>query len=775
MIKIIFLVFFTFVISAAQEKNTAIISGFVFDQSSGEALIGANVYVENELIGASTNNSGYYVITNVPFGKITLVTSFLGYNTDKRNIQISETRYKIKVNIFLHEEALQTEAIVVSADSLPIAEQLFDKDVSHIRMSPVQINAIPQIAEADLLRSLQTLPGILPLSDFSSALYIRGGTPDQNLYLLDGTDVYNPEHAFGLFSTFNTDAVKQVDVSKGGWGADRGGRLSAIINVTNLDGNRQNFEGKASISLLSAKTTLQMPIGKIGSLSGSIRRTYFDQTIAKAYTDIPDYYFYDGNIKAFFDLDEDNNLTISAYGGRDVLNVVFNKDSGTDFGFKYNWGNKTGSVKWTHIFNPQLFSDFWVTGSRFSSYLNFQGFETNEENILVDITFKGNMEYHYSNVLGIKFGFEQKNFDVRYNSLSTGNEVRVHTQPRHYIGFVQGDWKPSSLWDVTAGVRFNYFDSDKIFFDLSPRLNLKYRLNNKSSVKFSTGIYNQYLHRIQHLLITNIWTTSNKELQGSKSDHYILGYQRELPGGISFELEGFYKTYYDIYSFDQNFLTRLKPAYFNEKDEPVYTSGSALLNQGNGHSKGIEILIRKEKGVINGWLGYSLANTKYKINGINSGKEFDPRQDRTHTINLVANMNIDDSWRYLFNEPSQRDSSRWTMGLNFVYSTGQPITEPGSAYFISSAPNDPTREVAFAPTQIDQIRLPFYSRLDLSITWTKQYKHWSMSPFLQIFNIGNRKNVWFATYGFNEGSLKPDLQAHYMFPLLPTIGINFQF
>lgn len=767
-------VVFLFGNAFAQDETTTI-SGFVFDETSSEAMIGVNVYLEKQRIGSSTNNSGYYVITDVPKGEHSLIASFLGYKTDQRIISIKAGDYPIKVNIFLKPELLETETIVVSADSIPIADQLFNKEISHIKMTPAQINSIPQIAEADLLRSLQTLPGILPLSDFSSALYIRGGTPDQNLYLLDGTDVYNPEHAFGLFSTFNTDAIKQVDLSKGGFGADRGGRLSSIIDITNLDGNHTHFEGKASVSLLSAKTTLQMPLGDIGSLSGSFRRTYFDQTIAKAIDEVPDYYFYDGNIKAFFDLDDDNNLTISGYGGRDVLDIVFNKDSGSDLGFEYDWGNKTGSAKWTHIFNPRLFSDFWITASRFSSFLNFEGFESNEENILEDITLKGNLEYHYSNALAFKFGFEQKNFDVTYNSLSPNNQVKINSQPKHYAGFFQANWKPSNLWDISAGVRANYFDSDTSFIDVSPKLSLKYRLSSKSSLKFSSGEYNQYLHRIPRFLIADIWTTSNKGLAGSKSNHFIFGYQRELAGQVSLEIEGFYKTYSNIYSYDQNFLTRLKPASFDENDRPIYTSGNALLNKGDGNSRGFELLLRKESVILNGWLGYSFANTKYTIKRINSGKEFEPRHDRTHTINVVANIDMDNTIRKFYNEPLKRDSSRWSLGVNFVYSNGQPITEPGSAYLISSAPNDPLREVAFAPTQINQVRLPFYSRLDLSLTWTLQYKTWSMAPFLQIFNIGDRGNVWFANYGFDEGSLEPELEEQYMFPLLPTIGVNFEF
>ena len=268
-------------------------------------------------------------------------------------------------------------------------ERLFQQPVSSIALSPRQINSLPQVAEADLLRSLQSLPGILPLSDFSSALYIRGGTPDQNLYLIDGTDVYNPEHAFGIFSTFNTDAIKYVELYKGGFGAEYGGRLSSILDVTHLDGNREEFEGSAAISLLSAKTTLQMPLGQVGSLSGSLRRTYFDQTVARTLDDVPDYYFYDGNVKAYLELDANNKLTLSGYGGRDFLDVTFNPDANDDVSLQADWGNKTGSARWTRVFSPQLFGNFWVTGSRFTSDFSLEEADIAERNQVTDVTLKG--------------------------------------------------------------------------------------------------------------------------------------------------------------------------------------------------------------------------------------------------------------------------------------------------------------------------------------------------------------------------------------------------
>ena len=254
----------------AEERGS--VSGFAIDAADGEGLIGASVYLEELLVGGTTNNSGYYVIPDIPAGEYELICAYIGYQNYSKRIEIRPGE-DVKVRIDLEVEVLEGEETVVRADSMRTVEKLFRKTISQVDLSALEIKQIPQVAEADLLRSLQTLPGILPLSDFSSALYVRGGTPDQNLYMIDGTDVYNPEHAFGIFSTFNTDAVKQVELSKGGFGAEYGGRLSSVLNVTNLDGNREEFEGSASISLLSAKTTLQAPLGRRGSLSGSIRRT----------------------------------------------------------------------------------------------------------------------------------------------------------------------------------------------------------------------------------------------------------------------------------------------------------------------------------------------------------------------------------------------------------------------------------------------------------------------------------------------------------------------
>jgi len=744
----------------AADADSFSISGFVYDKTNGEGLIGANVYLENEPVGSSTNLSGYYVIPRLDAGNYKVVCEYMGYKTYLKNVKLYANK-EFKLNINLLPDLIQTETIVISADSISTVERLYRKPISVVQLSAKQLQSVPQIAEADLLRSLQTLPGIMPMSDFSSALYVRGGTPDQNLHLLDGTDVYNPEHMFGLFSTFNTEAIKHIELSKGAFGAEYGGRLSSILDITNLDGNREEFEGSASISLLSTKTTLQMPLGNFGSISGSLRRTYFDKTIAKTMDDIPDYYFIDGNVKAFFDIDKSNKLTISAYGGQDVLDLVFNEKASANVGFKYDWGNQTTSMRWTKVFSPNLFSNFWITASKFRSKLDFKNFDIQEKNDITDFTVKGNLEYQHSNSLGVKFGFEQKNIKGVYYQSESEQTIDILQEPRHYVGYFQGAWKPFTDLEVKGGLRYNYFDTDTSFQHIEPRLSLKYRLTDKINLKAATGIYHQYLHRIPRFIAADIWTVSNKYQRASESRHMVVGYQQEMSEDYEFEAEAYYKTYENIYSFNQNVGADIYTDVFDGQGNPIYKRTDGVFNRGDGRSWGFEASLRKDTGRMTGWIGYSFSKTQYKTDGINGGRYFAPRHDRTSTLNAVTNINL------------SKIPRKWVLGLNFVYSTGQPFTEPGSGYIIGSDPSAPYRYVEYAPTKINNIRFPDYARIDISLSYYKKFKSWSISPYLQVYNAGNRKNVWFANYEYENG--RPSVKEQYMLPMLPTLGVNINF
>ena len=752
------------------------LSGFVQDNSSGESLIGANVFLMDTYYGSSTNQSGYYSLTGLPIGEYTIMCSYIGYESYQKKVTINPGQ-KITLDIELTPSTILTQSVSVIADSVRTSERLYRKSVSKITMTPREIESAPQVVEADLLRTLQTMPGIASVSDFSSELYVRGGTPDQNLYLIDGTDVYNPEHLFGLFSTFNTDAIKNVEISKGGFGAEYGGRLSSVLDVTNLDGHRKEYTSKTSISLLSAKTTMQFPLGSIGALSGSIRRTYFDKTIGQAMDDIPNYYFYDGHLKAYLDLGHSDKLSLSMYKGKDDMDFTLNPDVDDSEVMYYDWGNTTASARWTHLFSPSLFGNFWVTSSRFDSYFEFENI--NEENDAHDITTKGNLEYFYSQALQFKLGFEYKMIDIIYNSDFPGGRVDITQNPKHLAGYVQSSWRISPLLEMQPGVRFNSCSNDgKTWNNFDPRLTLKYRLSEFSNLKFATGLYHQYLFRIPRAFIADIWSSSDRYFDTADASHYILGYQREVANDYELEIETYFKDYHDLYFYDYFFYNEMEAAEYTEKGDPLYTNTKGLYNKGKAYSYGLDFLLRKDVGPLTGWVSYSFGKAYNKIEGQNNGKWFQPRHDRTHTFNLISNMDIKNFLRQLKHEPYHRDTKQWKLGIGFVYATGQPLTTASSIYVNRPMPDQNFYHgYNLYPGDINSFRLPPYIRLDFSLTYVRHYKHFTLEPFLQVFNITNRKNVWFITYEDElEGQkIVQKTETVGMLPTLPSIGVNIQF
>ena len=771
--------------SHAQTTAKFNLSGFVYDETNGEALIGANVYLKDLQIGSATNDIGYFVISEIPRGRHTLIVSYIGYKTEVKEIEINSQKTN-SFKVFLKPEAYKTGEVVVSGDSVKIIDKLFNKPVSEIELSPKQVNSIPRVVEADLLRALQTMPGITAVSDFSSALYVRGGTPDQNLYLIDGTTVYNPEHAFGIFSTFNTNAIKKVEVSKGGFGAEYGGRLSSVINIINLDGNRNNFEGVVNISMLSGSATLQMPIGSIGSLSGSFRRTYIDQTYAKWSKDIPDYYFYDGNMKGFFDLGDKDKLTLSYFGGMDKLDFKFDKDAPESFRFLYDWGNTTGSINWKHIFNSKLFTSFWITGSKFESNFKLNQIQNiKEKNLLTDYSFKGALEYYTSNNLIIKLGFEHKLLRFLYKFDWDSGLTNVDTKPTSTSGYISTNWRPTPLWDIEAGIRYNNYSEGENFNTVDPRFSVKYRLTETSNLKFATGVYHQFINRIPRLFISSIWTSADKYTKDSKSVHFIFGYQKQIGNILELEAEAYFKDYKNIYIFNQNYNATYRPEHYDENGNPIYTSTDDLFIRGNSKSYGFELLLRKDIGAVTGWISYSLSHTKDTFDGINQGNEFAPRHDRSSVVNIVLNSDINSIFSGKWNEAPEKSDSKWLVGINFIYASGQPLTIPASAYYVNTLPdwnnyrgaNGDLPAYKLYPGKINSFRLPSYARMDLSITWEKNFGSWTLSPYLQIFNIGNRKNLWFIKYNDkdNNGTIVQEIEKVNMLPVLPSLGVTIKF
>ena len=785
MLSFILLIFTLLTFSSfGQDNNTSTVSGYIYDKSTGESLIGANVYISGTNLGNITNNNGYFVILDVPKGKQKLIISYIGYNNVEKILTI-DGRHQI-LKFYLVPKAYKVGEILVKGDSIKLADRLFAKPLSTIVMNSQQVNDIPKVVEADLLRALQTMPGITSLSDFSSAIYVRGGTPDQNLYLIDGAEIYNPEHAFGIFSTFNTNAIKRVEVSKGGFGAEYGDRLSSVINVINLDGNRNKFEGNFNLSLIAANLTLQMPLGSFGSLSGSFRRTYIDQTYSKFIKNLPNYYFDDGDLKGFFQLGDKDNITASYFGSSDNLDFQINNTSPQSPHVLYNWGNKLGSINWVHLFNDKIFSSFLITNSNFNSNFSFNQSQPLEEtNSLSDYTAKGSLVYYLTNQMNLKVGAEYKQLNNLYNFSWNSGLVDFTNKANEINGYASLIWQPDPLWDIEAGLRYNKFASDKTFTNYEPRLSIKYRLSETSSLKFATGLYDQYVDSIQRLFLSSIWMMADKNINSSAASHFIFGYEKQISNFFVFEAETYLKNYKNLYIFNQNYTAEIKPNYFEANGNPVYTSSQNLFTRGDGRSIGLELMLRKDIGAVTGWVSYSLSQTKYTFDGINQGNSFLPRQDRTSVLNFVLNGNVTDIYNGNWSGTATKHSSNWLLGLNFIYTTGQPITVPSSAYFVNSLPNWDNYNTGsqnlpgykLYPGAIDTYRLPAYIRLDVSITWEKDYGSWSLAPYLQIFNIGNRKNVWFISYNSNltNGMIVQNITTVDMLPFLPSLGVTIKF
>lgn len=785
--------FFATLVSSvnAQAKKTSTVSGFVYDKSSGETLIGATVSVTGTsqgktiTTGAFTNNNGYFVISDVPVGRDTVRVNYAGYEQSRTVITVTEKQSGI-LKLFLKQSSYKVGEVVVTGNHTSVAQRAFDRPVSTMSLTAQQVNSIPKVVEADLLRALQSMPGITSLSDFSSAIYVRGGTPDQNLYLIDGAEIYDPEHAFGIFSTFNTDAIKKVEVSKGGFGPQYDDRLSSVIDVIDKDGNRNHFEGTLDVSLIAANLTLSVPLGSLGSISGSIRRTYIDQTYAKIDKNIPPYYFYDGNLKAFLQLSYRDNLTLSYFKSGDNLNFQTERGNPQSPSILIDWGNTLGSINWKHLFNDKLFSNFYLTYSGFSSNFNItQVANVAETNPLNDYTAREALTYYASNQLTLDAGAEYKRVNLSYNQNSSSGLIDLSSNSHETSTYANIEWQPDPLWQIDAGLRFENFQSDTTYTHFDPRFSVKYRLSTNSSLKFATGVYHQYMDAVERPFLSSIWMPAGKRPYDSQAEHFILGYERQIGDILDFETDAYYKSYKNIYVFNYNVGAEIPPSYYRADGTPVYTSPQDVFTRGDGNSYGLELLLRKDVGAVTGWISYSLARTNVTFDGTNQGASFVPRWDRTSIVNFVLNGNVNSIFSGRWNEAPPKSSSSWLLGLNFVFTTGQPITLPSSAYFINTLPawdnygatGKQLPGYKLYPGTIDSYTLPDYIRLDLSITWQKDFGTWSLSPYLQIFNIGDRKNVWFIEYSSSEqnGAIAQTISPVNQLPFLPSLGVTIKF
>ena len=527
------------------------------------------------------------------------------------------------------------------------------------------LRSAPALAEPDLFRTIQALPGVLTTSEFSTGLVIRGGNTDQNLILLDGVTVYNPSHLGGIFSNFIVDGVKEAELIKGAYNAEYGGRLSAVLNIISREGNQKKFEGKANLSLLSAQATLEGPFYK-GAWVFSGRRTYFDK-IFQNVPSIPPYYFYDVQSHVYSDLSPKDRISLSFYNGVDDL--VFDT-----FGLSGRWGNRTLSSQYRRVFSEKLIGNFLLANSLFFTEFGLGGSNgLNSDNQIDDATLAANFSWFKSSSSTVKFGSQIKNLGFLYtNSFNDSLQFEINTKPKEFASYAKLKYSPSKKVILEPGLRLNFYSvySDSLFPDL--RFGMKYLLTEDRYLNFSVGNYHQFIATFQddyNPTILDQWIAVDRTIAPAKSSQIVLGYEEYVSDLYKFQVEGYYKDIKNLFTFEESRATT---------DEAFSdTALSELVTPSNGYAYGLELFAQKMSGRLNGWLAYTFSVSRKSMNSIfyDKNEEYYNSWDRTHSFSALGNYQI---------------SQKWDMNWKLSLQSGQAYT-PICLLYTSPSPRDRTR------------------------------------------------------------------------------------
>ena len=728
--------------------QAATLSGFIADQSNGESLPYATVVLKgpDRPIGALSNVDGYYAIQGVPADTPYVLTiSYIGYISfqDTLSFRVGETR---RLDVQLKPAPIAVQEIVVQAKREEEEQRI---QPGFVEVETAKIREMPSIGETDILRSLHLLPGIQAASDISSGLYIRGGGPDQTLILLDQMPLYNPSHAFGFFSTFNPDAIRDMSLHKGAYPAKYGGRLGSVLDVHNKDGNRKGFDASGGISLIAARLTLEGPTPK-GSWMVSGRRTYIDPLLSfirDEDTDVPAYYFYDLNAKLNQDFSENDKVQISGYFGRD--NLTFDIEEDAFFGIR--WGNTAFLGKWTHVFSPALFGNFVVASSHYASKTELNILDTRIlfANSIRDFTVKGDLDWFAARDHSISGGFLATHYNFEFNQeFNQDDQLNLREKPNLLSLYVQDHYQPGSSTDIRLGMRGNYF-SEGNRLQIEPRLSMSYQTGNVR-YKAAGGSFHQYLQLVTTELFSggDFWVPLDETVHPGQSWQGVIGVEWEPSGRHQATVEAYYTDMANLVVLDNRVAV----------DSDATTTEEVFVSGGTGYATGIEVFLQRRTGRLTGWIGYTLGWTRRTFPELNQGKTFPPKYDRRHDVSFVTNYRL----------------GRWSFGANYVYGTGQAFTPASARYTLRSPPVLPHRDGAAAvglvlPSDRNSARLLPYQRLDLSVKMRFRAFKVNGEFYVQVFNAFNRRNEWFVIF---DGS-DPDVIK--MLPIVPTLGINFNF
>ncbi len=783
--NLIFLIVSCFAINLhAQEKAT--VSGYLKDSKNGESLIGVTVYKKGSTLATSTNAYGFYSLT-LPKGQDTLVLSYIGYKTIFIPINLTANQ---TISMELSEETTELSEVEVSSEKE-------DKNVTSLEMGVAkldikQIQKMPALlGEVDIIKSIQLLPGVTTVGEGASGFNVRGGNIDQNLVLMDEAPVYNSSHLFGFFSIFNPDAVKDVKLIKGGIPAQYGGRASSVLDIRMKEGNNKKLEVNGGLGTIFSRISIEAPLIKNkASFIIAGRRSYIDvlakPLLEKRQPDLKDarFYFYDLTAKFNWRINDKNTVFASGYLGRDVFGA----------GFKFNWGNTTGTLRWNHIFNSKLFMNLTSFYSNYKYELGFKADGTSQKfdwtSNIINYSLKPDFTYYLNSKNTIRFGaqgilytFKPGNATITSQDGNVSNISQDYQYGAEYAGYIDNEQKLSNRFTLQYGVRWSFFNyigkgtkytyrdtipnqslpldkeekiaqgkTIKMYNNPEPRLALNYTINDKSSIKFGYNRMSQYLHIVSNTAAStplDIYTPVTNNVKPLISDQVTLGYFRNFK--------------------DNMFETSAEIYYKNLQNQLDYVdNANLLLNkylesdliQGKGRAYGLEVYVKKAKGRLNGWVSYTLSKTERKVRGISNEDWFLSKYDRTHNTNVVLIYDL---------------SKRWSFSANFVYQTGTPATFPTAKLEVQGYVIPYNTE-----NKRNNYRNTPYHRADIGITYNfkkNERRRWKSTIVLSVYNVYNRRNA-FSIYFRNNPDYPINTEAvrySVVGSIIPAITYNFKF
>lgn len=783
MFKYLLVIEFLFLVCLANAQEKVTLNGYVKDADNGEELLGVTIYIPALKAGTITNDYGFYAVT-VPRGTYEVHYSYIGY---KQQILTLELESNVSVNVELQTDAQLIQEIVI--EEKPLDENVTNVQMSKNTLNMNQVRKLPALfGEIDIIKNIQMLPGVISAGEGSSSFFVRGGSADQNLILIDEAPVYDPSHLFGLFSVFNADVIKDSELYKGGIPARFGGRLSSILEVRTKDGNNKDFEVTGGIGTLASRVAVEGPIVKDkSSFIVSARRSYVDVFLKAAGEDNL-VHFYDVNAKVNWKADNKNRFFLAFYTGRDVFNF--------DDNFGFEWGNMTGTFRWNHLFNDRLFSNTSIILSNFDYKLELedavQGFRWLSN--LQEFSFKNDLSYSLNTRNELAFGYHLTgrrfapgeispntlgsifqtlalqhmyalDHGIYFSNMQTLNDritldygLRLSVFQNIGPGEVHLYEDPQDNIDIVRTGTLNYdkWENIKTYVNLEPRFAIRYLLKEGRSLKLSYNRMVQNTHLISAGTAPvpfNTWNPSNYYLKPQVADQIAAGYFRNFRDNeYEFSTEAYYKDISNVTDFADN-----AQLFFNENLSTEYRQGEAW-------AYGLEFLLNKNQGKLTGMASYTWSKTMRKVEGVNLGKEFPANHDRRNVFNLQA--------AYDFND-------KWVFGGTFTYSTGRPLTLPAGKYEYGTYYPD-------VLTARNGYRLPAFHRLDLSVTLNPRknaQRNWKGQWIFSVYNLYNRKNP-FTIYTrmkqdedgnvLGDGSEK-EARLIYLFPILPSVTYNFKF